>query len=402
MTEKNEKPEIKSGNIKSSKSTLTIIGILVIFFLGYFFGYSVNSGSGFFGFSNSTDFSILSEVRQKINTEYIEDYQKSDLIYGALEGMVSGLGDPYSGIIRSENIQDFYQEIEGEFEGIGIEIAKKDGDIVIVAPLKGYPAEKKGILAGDKIVEVDGVSISDLTLDEIVSAIRGKAGTKVKLKIFREKTDELLDFEITRKKIEIDSIQYEQIDQVGYIRIVQFDSKTESLLEDTIKKIKDQKISEIILDLRDNPGGYLDSAIAVSENFVAKNKIIMYEQKKNGQLKTYKSDKNGELKDVQLVILQNQGSASASEIVSAAIRQNRSDVKIVGTTSFGKGLIQEILELSDKSLLRLSTGKWLTPEKKNINGKGIDPDIKIELSESDIKNNIDSQKNKALSILGGL
>ncbi|MFC1656843.1 S41 family peptidase, partial [Patescibacteria group bacterium] len=389
------------GRIKSKKSTITLISILVIFFLGYFFGYSVNSNNDFFGYSNNTDFSILSEANQKINSKYIEDYRESDLIYGALEGMVSGLGDPYSGIIRSENIQDFYQEIEGEFEGIGIEIAKKDGDIVIVAPLKGYPAEKKGIFAGDIIVEVDGVSTTELTLDEIVSNIRGKAGTKVKLKIFREKTEEILDFEITREKIEIDSVAYERIDGIGYIRIVQFDSNTESLLEKSIKKIKDQKISKIILDLRDNPGGYLDSAIKVAENFVAENKIIMYEQKKNGQLKTYKSDKNGKLKDLKLVILQNQGSASASEIVASAIRDNRSDVQIVGFASFGKGLIQEILELSDKTLLRLSTGKWLTSKKKNINEKGIDVDIEIELSESDIKNNIDSQKNKALSILGG-
>ena len=402
MTEKAQKPEIKSGKVKSSKSTIKTIGILVVFFLGYFFGYSTNSGSGFFDLANNTNFSILSEVSQKINSKYIDDYKKSDLTYGALEGMVSGLGDPYSGIIRSENIQDFYQEIEGEFEGIGIEIVKKDGDIVIVAPLKGYPAEKKGVFAGDIIVEVDSVSTSNLTLDEIVRNIRGKAGTKVKLKIFREKTEELLNFEITRKKIEIDSVWYEEINNYGYIRIIQFDSKTENLLEEVIKKIKDQKISKIILDLRDNPGGYLDSAIAVSENFISANKNIMFEQKKSGQLRAYKSDKDGELKDIPIVILQNQGSASASEIVSAAIRQNRTNARIVGTTSFGKGLVQEILELSDKSLLRLSTGKWLTPEKKNINKKGIKPDIDIELSENDIINNIDSQKNKAISILGDL
>jgi carboxyl-terminal processing protease len=174
VTKEGLKPEEQSGKVKSSKIGLAIIGILIIFILGYFFGYLSGTGGVYtLSLFNTPNFNILNEAAQKIRSQYVGKYNQEDLTYGALEGMLLGLGDPYSGIIRADNIEDFYQEIEGEFEGIGIEIAKKEGEIVIIAPLEGYPAEKKGILAGDKIVEVDHESISTSSLDEVVNMIRG-------------------------------------------------------------------------------------------------------------------------------------------------------------------------------------------------------------------------------------
>lgn len=406
MTEKNppaggKKPEKQSGKVKSSKIGLAIISILIVFCLGYFFGYISGSGRIYnLGILGTPNFGILSEAAKKIEKNYIGKYNQENLIYGALDGMLVGLGDPYSGIIRANNVEEFYQEIEGEFEGIGIEIGKKDGEIIIIAPLSGYPAETEGVLAGDKIIEVDHENISDFTLDEVVSMIRGEAGTSVHLKIYRTKTDQLLDFEIKREKIEVESVSYEIKDGIGYIRIIQFDSSTKSGLDKAVKKLEKKNLSGIILDLRDNPGGYLDTAIDVAEVFLEKNQVIMYEQKKNGKLKTYKNDKDGKLKDFPLVILQSQGSASGSEIVIAAICDNRKEVQTIGMKTFGKGLVQEMLQLSDKSLMRLSTARWLTPKKHDLNEKGWGPNIEIDISEDDLKNSIDTQKNKAVEILG--
>jgi len=402
MTEEIKKPEKKSGKIKSFKTGLVIISILVMFFVGYFFGYMGGSGSiGNLSSVNSLNFRILNEAAGKIQNNYVGKYQKDNLLYGALEGMVSGLGDPYSGIIRAEDIENFYQTIEGEFEGIGIEIGEKNGKILVIAPISGYPADKKGILAGDEILEVDQKNIQNFNLDDIVGMIRGKAGTEVNLKIYRNKTNQTLDFKVVREKIKIKSVSFEVKNKIAYIRIIQFDSDTTKAMTETAEKLKGEKLKGIILDLRDNPGGYLDAAIATSKLFLAKNQTVMYEKKQDGKLRVYKNDADGTLKDFPLVILQNQGSASASEIVTAAIRENRDDVEVLGTQSFGKGLVQEILSLSDKSLLRLSTAFWLTPKKRNLNEKGFTPDIKLDLSENDLKTGNDIQKNQAEKILGG-
>jgi len=273
--------------------------------------------------------------------------------------------------------------------------------LVVIAPLPDSPAEKTGILAGDKIMKIDSVDTNTITIDTAVNLIRGKEGTTVNLLIEREGENEPLSFTVTREVIKVQSITWEIIDSnIAYLKISHFNEDTEKNFQKAINEIILKEPKGIILDLRNNPGGYLDVAIDITGSFVEKEKIVVIEDYGDGRRTEYKSDDGGSLSNYPVVVLVNNGSASASEIMAGAL-QDYGVATIVGEQTFGKGSVQELTEFSDGSSLKLSVAKWLTPTGRSINEEGIKPDVEVKLSEDDYNSDRDPQLEKAIEILTG-
>ena len=326
---------------------------------------------------------LFSDAVSIIRSDYVEDAKSKDLIYGALKGMLSSL-DPYSQFMDPEMYNEMKIETEGEFGGIGIEITIKDDLLTIISPIEDTPAYKVGLKTGDKIVKIDGEITKDLTLLEAVKKLRGKPGTDVKVTVLRETEKKLLDFTITRSIIKIESIKRAEIIEggIGYIRLVEFQENTQKDLEESLKRLEQQGIKGLILDLRNNPGGLLDTAVEVAEKFLEEGKIIVSTKGRveNQNIIFKARDRNKHLA-YPMVVLINGGSASASEIVAGAIQDNKRGI-IMGTKSFGNGSVQTVAPLSDGSAVRLTTSKYFTPKDRSIHGEGIVPDIIVEYQES--------------------
>ena len=325
---------------------------------------------------------LFSDTLSIIQADYVEEPKPKDLIYGALEGMLSSL-DGYSHFLDPDSFREMEIETKGEFGGLGIEIGVRDGVLTIISPIDGTPAEKAGVKAGDKIVEIDGDSTRDITLADAVKKLRGRPKTTVNLTVYREGEEKLLDFKIVRAIIKLKSIKKAEIinDNIGYIRIVEFQEKTSNELEEQLVKLKKQGMEGLILDLRNNPGGLLDSAYDVSDKFLPEGSVIVSLQGRTESMnKVFKSSSKRSFTDFPLVILVNEGSASASEIVAGAMQDNKRGI-IVGTTTFGKGSVQTIVPLKDGSAVRLTTSAYYTPSGRCLRDKGIIPDIEVVLAE---------------------
>lgn len=364
---------------------------ILIFLTGYFLG--LGSGSGL----HDRGLQAITDAYRTIQNDYPKKYNKNDLVEGAISGMVGGVGDPYSVYIPKKDLNNFFQDLEGQFEGIGVEISVKDGNYVIVAPLENSPAQIAGLKAGDIILKIDGKDVKNLTLDEVVSRIRGKKGTAVKIEVSRTGETQNPTFKVTRDIIKVSSLYLKFQGDTAIIRIVQFDNNTYSLFQNAMKEIKKKKVNKIILDLRNDPGGYLEQSVKISEEFLNKGQIIFYEKSKF-QTKATRSSKNGSLRNYKTVILINEGSASASEIVAAALHDNKK-ATLVGVKSFGKGTVQNINQLATGGAIKLTSAFWLTPKKKSIDKNGILPDFKIEISKKDQVAGLDPQLNYALEVL---
>jgi len=325
---------------------------------------------------------LFSDTVSIIRSDYVEEPKSKDLIYGALKGMLSAL-DPYSQFMDPDTYNEMKVETEGEFGGIGIEITIKDDLLTIIAPIDGTPAYKVGLKPNDKIVKIEDKITRDLTLIEAVKMLRGKPGTDVKITVLREKERKLLDFTITRSIIKLESIKRSEIvkDDIGYIRLVEFQEKTQGDLEANLRKLEKKGMKGLILDLRNNPGGLLNSAVDVSDKFLEEDKVIVSTK---GRVKNqdfiFKSKSRKKHLGYPMVILINGGSASASEIVAGAIKDHKRGI-IMGTKSFGKGSVQTVVPLSDGSAVRLTTSKYFTPSGKAIREDGITPDIIVEYKE---------------------
>jgi len=323
---------------------------------------------------------LFAETISLVQANYVEEVKSKDLIYGALKGMLSSL-DPHSQFMDPDTYNEIKVETEGEFGGLGIVITIKDDLLTIISPIDGTPADKAGVKAGDRIVKIDGVSTKGISLVEAVKKLRGEPATKVDLMILRETERKLMDFNIERAIIKIESIKEAKLieDKIGYIRIVEFQEKTSSDLEDALSKLETEGMEGLILDLRNNPGGLLDSAVEVSEKFLTPGKIIVSTKGRvaNQNLEFYAKAKKPHL-DYPLVILINEGSASASEIVSGALRDHRRAI-LLGNKSFGKGSVQTVIPLKDGSAVRLTTSKYFTPSGRPIHGVGILPDVVVPL-----------------------
>ncbi len=387
--EKNKKLQ-KNTSKRSVFLIVSTIIVLTAFGSGYFFGLQRTS---FQSQPSNVDLKLFWETWNKVKEKATENVSEEKMLEGAISGMMSSLGDPYTVYFNKEENKRFKEDIQGEFGGIGIEIVQKNGFPTVVAPLAGSPAEKSGLKSGDIITEVDGQKTSDLGFEETINKIRGPKDTKVKLTINRESKAEPLTFEVTRDIIVVKSVEYRVIEKdgkkIGYIKIKQFGDDTDALFNKAALEIKKQNLSGIILDLRNNPGGYLESAVSVSSVFIEEG-VVVTEKGKNLN-KDYRATGGALLGQYKTVVLVNGGSASASEIVAGALK-DRIGSKIVGQKTFGKGSVQELVELSDGSAAKITVAKWFTPNGTQINNEGIKPDFELENGE-DI--NIDNQLEKA-------
>ena len=355
------------------------------------------------------DFSLFWKVWQELGNSFYDPgrLDPKTMTYGAISGMVNSLNDPYTVFFNPQQTKEFENEANGTFEGIGAEIDKKNGQIVIVAPLEGTPAQKAGLRPGDQILKIDDKPTADLSSDEAVKLIRGPQGTSVTLSILREGWDAPQEFKITRTVIIIPSLKWElktaaNGDKIAYIKIYQFSQVANSDFSKAALEIIKSPAQKIILDLRDNPGGYLQVAQNITGWFIKRGTLILIEDFGEGKEKNeYRAEGNEKLLNFPIVILINKGSASASEIVAGALRDDRG-VKLIGETSFGKGVVQELEDLDGGSSLKITVAKWLTPKGQSIIDKGLEPDIKIEMTEDDYKKEKDPQLDKALEIIQGI
>lgn len=315
---------------------------------------------------------FFEEVYNLIKHYYPFEVDEDELITKAIKAMLESL-DPYSEYYTKDEVDNFYSSLYGSYTGIGLYIEEKDGYINVVKTMTGQPAEEAGIKAGDIIVSVDGTDIKDLGVDKVSAMIKGPEGTKVKLQVKRG--DKTLTFEVTRKVIEVSPVYYEIIENdIGYIKLEQFSSNATKEMKKALEELDKKGIKKIILDLRDNPGGFFNEAVSVAQLFVPKGTIV-YVKDKNGILQRYDSY----LKEskYQLVVLVNKNSASASEIVAGAIKDRKAGI-LVGTRTFGKALVQTVFPLNDGGMIKLTTAVYLTPNKTLINGVGIEPDYVVE------------------------
>lgn len=329
---------------------------------------------------------LFTDAITLIQSEYVDEIKNKDLIYGALRGMLSSL-DPYSQFLDPDAYNEMKVDTEGKFGGIGIEITIKDGLLTIITPIDDTPAYKVGIKAGDKIVKINGDLTKDLTLIEAVKKLRGEPSTQVAITIWREGEEKLIDYTITRDIIKIVSVKMAKIvegTKIGYIRITEFRENTSGDLEKALSNLEKDGMNGLILDLRNNPGGLLNIAVDAGGKFIENGKTIVYTKGRiEGQNLEFKSQGGNVHLNFPLVILVNNGSASGSEIVAGAIQDYKRGI-ILGTKTFGKGLVQTIIPLNDGSAIRLSTNKYYTPLGRSIHGEGIVPDIIVEPLEIEL------------------
>ncbi len=347
------------------------------------------------------DYNLFLDVLETIKTKYFKQpVSENDLFYGALKGLVSGLGDPYSVFLEPKLAKDFKTELAGTFEGIGAEIDSKKGRIIIVAPLENTPAFKAGLKPADEIYAIDGENTFGMSIDEAVRKIRGEKGTQVKLLIMRKDWEKPKEFVITRDVIRIKTVKWEMKDNIAYLKISYFNEMTISEFDQVVREILMRNPKGLILDLRNNPGGYLSVAIEIAGNWVGE-KIVVVEKGRDGLEKEYRSSRREKFSHLPTIVLINNGSASGSEILAGAL-QDYGLAKLVGEKTFGKGSVQELVEFKDGSLIKITVANWLTPKRREIQGKGIEPDINVEMTEKDYEEGKDPQLKKALEVIKGL
>jgi len=322
---------------------------------------------------------LFSDAIVIIQTEYVDETKAQDLIYGALKGMLSAL-DPHSQFMDPDTYNELKVDTEGKFGGLGIEITIKDGLLTVVTPIEGTPAWKVGVKSGDRIVKIDNDLTRDMALTDAVKRLRGKPGDPVNITVLRESEKKILEFRIVRDIIKIKDIKEASIleDSIGYIRLVEFRENTPGDLQSALEGLKKEGMNALILDLRNNPGGLLDTSVKVTDMFLPGGEIIVSTKgRRASQNLKFISRSPWAIVDLPMVVLINEGSASGSEIVAAALQDNKRAI-ILGTKSFGKGSVQTIIPLNDGSAMRLTTSKYFTPSGKQIHGEGVIPDIIVE------------------------
>jgi len=355
----------------------------------------------------TVDFSLFWQALKKIEEKYVDkeniDYQK--ILYGAISGMTKSLDDPYTVYMEPKKTEEFIESVEtgGSFEGVGMEIGIKGGMLTVIAPLEGTPAYKAGVKAGDKILKIDDVSTEDLLLEEAVNLIRGEKGTEVVLTISRKSLKEPKEISIIRDTIQIPVAKWEMFDNnIAYIKIYHFTGNLPNKFQRIVSQTLNAKAEKLILDLRNNPGGYLEVAVDITSWFIPKGEVVVIEDRgEEKNQKTYRSKGYKGIQDLPVVVLINGGSASGSEIVAGALK-DIGNIKLVGEKSFGKGSVQTLEKLQDGSSLKITIAKWLTPSGISISEQGLTPDIEIELTEEDYDADRDPQLDKAIELLNNL
>lgn len=378
---------------------ILVICSLIFLVLGIYIG---NISAYYVPQPGTLDFSLFWDSYSTLKENFIHtDRIKNDaVVYGAIKGMTEALEDPYTTFFDPEEAKMFQQDLTGSFDGIGVEIGIKNDLLTVVAPLEGTPGEKAGLEPGDAIVKINGQDTSGMSTEKAVTLIRGKKGTVVTLNIFREGWDITKDIEIVRDTITVPSIKLTIKDKnIAYIQIFQFSEALATDFPVIAKNIIDGPVEKIILDLRGNPGGYLDVAQWMAGWFLPAGKIVTIEDYGDGrEQNVLKTDGNSSLSNYPMVVLINGGSASASEILAGTLRDNRG-IKLVGEKSFGKGSVQNVVTMPGGSFLKITIANWLTPKGDSITEVGLTPDIKIDITEQDREQKKDSQLDKALEII---
>lgn len=357
--------------------------------------------------NSDIDFELYKDVWDSVKKYHIkkDTITDNELFYGSLQGIISAVNDPYSSFFSPEKAKQFTEEISGKFEGIGIHIGVRDDSLTVISPIKGSPADKAGILAGDKILFIDDVDTSTISIDEAVLKIRGQKGTSVKLTVFRDDGKGSKEIQVVRDTITIKTVEWEKIERPDknsgnyfYLKLSAFNETSFDELDLAVKEILKQKPNGIIFDLRNNPGGLLDLAIQTASLWVNEG-VIVTEKFSDGKINKNWSTGYTKFKDIQTIVLINQGSASASEIVAGALQDHNKAV-LVGEQSFGKGSVQSLFEFNNNSAAKITIAEWLTPKDRQIEKKGITPDIIVEYNFEDYKANKDPQLDYAKSLLG--
>lgn len=349
------------------------------------------------------DLQLFTDVLSIVRRSYVEEVDTKELIYGAINGMLSSL-DPHSSFLPPDMYKEMRIDTSGEFGGLGIEITVKDGILTVVSPIEDTPAFRAGLKAGDQILKIEDRFTKDLSIMDAVKLMRGPRGTKITITIMRQGFDTPKEFTLTRETIKVRSVRYRTLeDGYAYVRVAQFQERTADDLREAIKRVRkenNEDIRGLVLDLRNNPGGLLDQAVKVADVFLSEGLIVYTEGRESGSQMKFSANAGGTEKNFPMVVLINGGSASASEIVAGALQDHKRAI-VMGTSSFGKGSVQTIIPLSDNSGLRLTTAKYFTPLGTSIQARGITPDIivkpmelrevedSVSLSERDLKNHFE-------------
>jgi len=400
-----------------SKTIWTIVALAVVglaFGSGYFFGGRSSQsveGDVFLGLvtgkpdrvsnGQNVDFKLFWEVWDIVKKEYVETdtLTEKKLFYGALEGLVNATDDPYSVFLNPEEANEFEQDLAGTFEGIGAEIGFRNEILTIMAPIEDMPAMKAGVRAGDQIYQINGESTVNFSLEEAIKKIRGPKGTTVTLSLLREKESKPIDISIVRDTVIVKSIKttWREKEQIYIIKVYNFNDDTKRLFNQAVNEALQKKAKGVVLDLRNNPGGYLETSVAMASAWVPKGSIVVEQFGDNRNIE-HSALGNAPLVDMPTVVLVNQGSASASEIVAGALK-DYDKATLVGEKTFGKGSVQVLRNLSDGSVIKVTTAKWLMPKGAYIHETGIEPDIVIERTTDDRAANKDPQLDRALEEL---
>ncbi len=404
------------------KLTTVVVVLVALFFGGFWLGrvttpdeaYLTNISNKDSGNTTATDFAPFWKAWNLINQKYVPTnnigtsttgtttarVDDQTRVWGAISGMVASLGDPYTTFFPPVESKSFNEQISGNFEGVGMEVGQTDGVLTVIAPLKNTPAYKAGIKPGDKIAQIDNMPTNALSVDEAIAMIRGKAGTTVNLVIVRAGVKDPLKISIVRGVIDIPTLDTEIKGDVFVIHLYNFSANSADLFRNALRQFINSGKYKMIIDLRGNPGGYLDAAVDMASWYLPMGKVVVQEDYRNNTDNTiYRSKGYNIFNDkLKLVILIDGGSASASEILAGALHDHGIGT-LVGTQSFGKGSVQELMDITPTTSLKVTVAKWLTPNGISISHQGLTPDVVVKLDEAQFKAGVDTQINKAIEIL---
>jgi carboxyl-terminal processing protease len=405
-------------NMSSKKYLIIVLGGLILisvlgiglFWGGYKYGLSkLPSSEAVTSVTNKSadqpqgvDFSLFWDTWKAVQEKYVgrADLNAQKMVYGAISGMVNSLGDPYSVFLEPQKAKRFMEDVQGSFDGIGAEIGLRNGFITVVKPLQGSPALRAGLKSGDKVLKIDDKDTTNLSLDEAVSMIRGPKGTTVALMVLSLADTKPKEVKIIRDTISVPILTYEITkDNFLKVSLTEFSEDAGTKFNQMVRQLSGKEIKGMIFDLRGNPGGYLEVAQDIASYFIPEGQTVVIEDFGNGKKsKTYYSFGYKTFENIPMVVLIDEGSASASEILAGALRDDRG-ISLVGQKSFGKGSVQELSDLPGGSKLKVTIAKWLTPKGYSIADNGLEPDIKIDLTEEDVSAGKDPQMDKAVEVL---
>lgn len=353
------------------------------------------------------DFSQFWKAWNIINDKYVPTKHAAvtnqEKVWGAIAGLANSLGDPYTYFLPPQEKTLFEQDVSGSFGGVGMQIGMKDGFVTVIAPLKGSPAERAGIKKGDRVYRIDGATTTEMNIDKALYLIRGKIGTPVKLTLFREGQKDAIEVTVVREAIQVPTIDTEKRDDVFIVRLYGFPATGADLFANAMREFGNSGAHKLVLDLRGNPGGYLEVAVNMASWFLPEGKVVVREEEKGGGGQIYRAQGRPSVPDAigpkfAMVVIIDGGSASAAEILAGALSQ-QGVATLVGTKSFGKGSVQELVPITPETSLKVTIARWITPNGTNLSAGGLDPDVKVEITKEQVEKGLDPQLDKAIEVV---